>query len=356
MKIIKTADHSKTTILKTAIKVLTAGGLVIYPTETVYGAGVDATNQTAVKKLLAYKSRREGKPLSIAVASTIMAQKYAQLNSQALSLHQKFLPGPYTIISKAENNLADGVASEFGTIGIRIPDHELVTDLTTALNKPITATSANISGKKRPYTIQDIFSNLSTKQRGLIDLVIDAGELPPNEPSTVIDTTLSTPLTIRGNMLSHKNNLALISCSDQETIDIAGKFLLKYWDKIKNRGLVIGLNGELGAGKTMFAKGIGQFLKIPQLITSPTYTYIKKYSYNRHNIEGIFYHIDTWKIDQAENAQLLEIEGLIKSKNIVAIEWWTQIEKFLPEIKPQLIIDIQILSDNQRQLTFIEKP
>jgi len=106
-------------------------------------------------------------------------------------------------------------------------------------------------------------------------LVIDAGELPPNEPSTVIDTTLSTPLTVRGNMFSHKNNLVLISCSDQETIDIAGKFLLKYWDEIKNRGLVIGLNGELGAGKTMFAKGIGQFLKIPQLITSPTYTYIK---------------------------------------------------------------------------------
>ena len=153
-----------------------------------------------------------------------------------ISLHQKFLPGPYTIISKAKNNLADGVASEFDTIGIRVPNYKLITDITAALDKPITATSANASGKKRPYTIQDIFDNLSTKQKKLIDLVIDAGQLPPNEPSTVIDTTLSTPLTVRGNLLGHKNGLTLTSCSDQETIDIAGKFLLKYWETIKGQG------------------------------------------------------------------------------------------------------------------------
>lgn len=355
MKIIKIADHSQATILKTAVKILTVGGLVIYPTETIYGAGVDATNQTAVKKLLAYKSKREGKPLSIAVTDTTMAQQYAQLNPQALNLHQKFLPGPYTIISKAKNNLANDVASEFGTVGIRIPNYKLITELATALNKPITATSANASGKKRPYTIQDIFDNLSTKQKNLIDLVIDAGKLPFNEPSTVIDTTLSTPLTVRGKMFGRKNSLTLTSHSDQETINIAGKFLLKYWEIIKSQGLVVGLSGELGAGKTVFAKGIGRFLKIQQLITSPTYTYIKEYNYNRHHVTGTFHHIDTWKIDQPENAKLLEIKKLIKPKNIIAIEWWTQIEKFLPEIKPQLIVDIQILSNNQRQLTFIEK-
>jgi L-threonylcarbamoyladenylate synthase len=358
MQVIDLKKTPTTQAIEAAVKVLKAGGLVIYPTETVYGGGVDATHQTAVNKLLAYKSRREGKPLSIAVANQEMAQEYAQLNQQAIQFYKKFLPGPYTIISQAKNKLASGVASEFKTVGIRIPDYPLILKLVKKLGNPITATSANASGKKRPYTIQDIFDHLSAKQKKLIDLVLDAGQLPPNEPSTVIDTTLSTPLTLRGKLMANKEQTSsqFISRSERETQDIAGKFMLKYWNQLKEKGLVVGLSGELGAGKTIFAKGIGRFLKINQIITSPTYNYIKEHDFSRHNVNGTFYHIDTWKLDNQEETSALEIPDLIQPKNIVAIEWWTQVKQFMPSIKPDLVVNLKVIDEKQRQIQIYEKP
>jgi L-threonylcarbamoyladenylate synthase len=363
MKIIKLTPNNYKQTIKEAVGVLKKGGLVIYPTETVYGAGVDAAQQRAVDKLLHYKSRREGKPLSIAVCDQKMAENYVVVNKQAQQLYQKFLPGPFTIISQSKGNLARGVASEFNTLGIRIPDYQLILDLVKELNSAITATSANASEKKRPYSIQDILNNLSQKQKNLIELVIDAGQLPKNDPSIVIDTTLSTPLTIRDssqqnfdfNKKLNKKVINFISQSDKETQEIAGKILLKNWGKIKEKGLVIGLNGELGAGKTVFAKGIAKFLKIEEKITSPTYTYLKEYQFNRHQIKGNFFHLDLWKINDPLDAQTFQVKKLIKSKNVLAIEWWTQTNTLVPKINPDLIINIKVIAENKRQLTLFEK-
>jgi L-threonylcarbamoyladenylate synthase len=169
MKTINVAEVPEKEIIKTVIKVLNNSGLIIFPTETTYGAGVDATNQEAVDKLLAYKSRREGKPLSIAVANQKTAAKYVEINEQAKKIYERFLPGPITIISKNLGKVALGVKSEFNTLGVRIPNHELILEILKEFGKPITATSANASGKKRPYQIQDIFNNLSNKQQNLID-------------------------------------------------------------------------------------------------------------------------------------------------------------------------------------------
>src|SRR3989344_3869751 len=228
MKVLKTKDWPLEKIVKQATQSLATGDLVIYPTETVYGVGVDATNQEAVKKLLKYKSRREGKPLSIAVTDRIMAEQYVELNDQAKKLYKRFLPGPYTIVSKGLGKLALGVESEFGTLGIRIPAYPLVLKLVEELGRPVTATSANASGEKRPYAVKDVLDRLSEKQKKLIDLVIDTGTLPTNEPSTVIDTTLSTPLTVRGTW--HENGDQIFeTTTDQETQELAGKLLLKHW-------------------------------------------------------------------------------------------------------------------------------
>ena len=109
--------------IASAVKILQAGGLIIFPTETCYGAGVDATNPQAVNKLLAYKTRREGKPLSIAVTDKTMASKYVKLNTTAVNLYTKFLPGPLTIVSRARHQVATGIESETGTLAIRIPDY-----------------------------------------------------------------------------------------------------------------------------------------------------------------------------------------------------------------------------------------
>ncbi|MBD3250656.1 MAG: threonylcarbamoyl-AMP synthase [Candidatus Pacebacteria bacterium] len=322
---------------------LRQGGLIIYPTETVYGAGVDATNQQAVDKLLSYKARREGKPLSIAVTDQKMAQEYVQLTKQAKSIYQQFLPGPVTVVSavKPQANLAKGVASEFNTLGIRIPDYPLILNLVNALGQPITSTSANPSGGRRPYQVNDILEQLSTKQKNLIDLIIDAGPLPPREPSTVIDTTLSTPLTVRsGQVTQTKPSTQLISENEQETKQIAGKLLLKNWNKLKIQGLVIGLNGSLGAGKTIFAKGLAEFLQIKGIITSPTYTYLKEYSYQRHQTQGKLYHLDMWKIDSQVQLDSLKIKKLIAPTNLVVIEWWSQVKQFFP--KPDNLITVEI--------------
>jgi L-threonylcarbamoyladenylate synthase len=333
VKIIKISENNQQKIIEKACQVLQAGGLVVYPTETVYGIGADATNHQAIEKLLKYKSRREGKPLSVAVKNQEMAEKFVELTDQAKKFYQRFLPGPYTIVSKGKGKVAKFVESEFGTLGIRIPDYQLITNLVETFDKPITSTSANASGKRRPYKIEDIFNNISDKQKNLIDLVIDAGILPKNEPSIVIDTTLSTPLEVRGN-LSTKNSKLFLTKSEKETKSLAGKLILKYWNEIKDKGIVIGLNGKLGTGKTIFTQGIASFLQIKEPLSSPTYTYMNQYNFTRHETNGVLYHLDVWKIDSKESFELLKIKDLIKPNAVVVIEWWQQIAKFWPKEVP----------------------
>jgi len=344
MKTINVTKTPKKEVIKAVIKVLNSGGLIIFPTETTYGAGVDATNQEAVDKLLAYKSRREGKPLSIAVPNQKIAAEYVEINEQAQKLYERFLPGPITVISKSLGKVASGVESEFNTLGVRIPDHELILKILKEFGKPITATSANVSGKKRPYQVQDIFNNLSNKQQDLIDLVLDAGGLPKNDPSTVIDTTLSTPTTLRVGKIKISSGESLTSKSEDETKKIAGTLMLKHWNQIREKGLVIGLDGVLGAGKTIFTKGVAEFLQISETITSPTYSYIEEYDYKRHGINGKLYHIDLWKIESEEELKRLEMEKLIAPNNVIVIEWWDQGKKYLEKIT-----DLKILIEEDRQ-------
>ncbi|MBP7740619.1 threonylcarbamoyl-AMP synthase [Candidatus Woesebacteria bacterium] len=357
----KTIDLKKTStqeIIDQTSKVLSEGGLIIFPTETTYGAGVDATNPEAVNKLLAYKSRREGKPLSIAVCDKKMASEYVFINEQADKLFDQFLPGPVTVVCKVlekseqefDSKLAPSVASEFNTLGIRIPDYQLILDLLKAYKKPMTATSANGSGKKIPYTIDDILNNISDKQKSLIDLVLDAGELPHNDPSTVIDTTLSAPITLRGK--STEKTTKIISNSEQETQEIAGRIMLKNWNEISKNGLVIALNGSLGTGKTIFAKGVAKFLNINEIIKSPTYTYIEEYDFQRHQTQGKLYHLDMWKVEDKEMFSRLEVETLIAKNNVVIIEWFDQIAQFIDsKLNGANIIKIFITQEeNKRSL------
>ncbi len=329
MKTIDLLKNTESEIITTAVKTLQKGGLIIFPTETVYGAGVDATNPKAVDKLLAYKSRREGKPLSIAVSDQKTAAKYVKINDQAQKLYRRFLPGPMTIISQSLGLVAPGVESELGTLGVRIPNYQLMLKILTRFGKPITATSANASGKKRPYQTQDIFDNLSNKQLELIDLVLDAGKLPKNNPSTVIDTTFSTPTTLRVGTITTDDNDYLTSNSEAETKKIAKILMLKHWNQIREKGLMIGLDGVLGAGKTIFTKGVAEFLHISDTITSPTYSYIEEYDYQRHGVKGKFYHLDLWKVESELELARLEIEKLTAPNNIIVIEWWSQGQKYL---------------------------
>ena len=359
MTIIETSQEKPAKIIKIATQVLHAGGLMIFPTETTYGAGVDATNQKAVDKLLSYKGRREGKPLSIALPTQKEAAKYVELNDSAKKNYARYLPGPVTVISQGKHILAHGVESEFGSLGVRIPDYQLILDLLEQFHKPITATSANSSGGKRPYKIEDLLSSLSQKQLALIDLIIDAGELAHNLPSTVIDTTLSTPITVRPGKIKNTQQqkvTTLLSNSVSETMDIAGKLMLKHWDDISSRGLVIALDGPLGAGKTIFAKGVAKFLQITETITSPTYTYIEEYDFNRHQKQGKLFHLDVWKIDNKDLLDKLKIEKTVGPSKVTVIEWWDNISQLvdLKEFQNHHILPCIIKIDVNDKNTFRE--
>ena len=275
MKRIDITTTPKDEVIAITLDVLKSGGLVIFPTETTYGAGVDATNPKAVEKLLAYKSRREGKPLSIAVSSTKMADKYVDRNEQAIKLYQTYLPGPVTVVSKSKDTVAPGVASEFNTVGVRWPDYPLLLETIEAFGKPITATSANASNKKRPYSISDVLDNISNSQKEKIDLILDAHTLPKNKPSTVIDTTLPSPVAVRKGSIaiSSEASVTHVTKAESETKELAGKLCLQHWNSIRDTGLVFLLSGELGVGKTVFTKGVASFLQIYEEITSPTYSY-----------------------------------------------------------------------------------
>ncbi len=357
MKHIRVTQDNHDQVIAQAVEVLNQGGLVLFPTETTYGAGVDATNQQAVHKLLSYKSRREGKPLSIAVPNIQAAEQYVELNDSARELYQRFLPGPVTVVSKSSGTVVDGVASEFNTLGVRIPDYPLMLELLQTFDKPITATSANGSGKPRPYTVETILEHLSEKQKGLIDLIIDAGELPKNPPSTVIDTTLSTPVTMRQGATQLKNAIdkdetTLTTHSEQETKDLAGKIVLKHWSDITENGLVIGLDGDLGTGKTIFTKGIADFLQITEPLTSPTYTYLHSHDFTRHGVPGSLHHLDVWKVDTKEQFELLEIPSLLQPNNVIVIEWWQQIKSFWQPPQEQLVeITLEDTGTSQRSIT-----
>ena len=358
MKVLKLTKTNHRQVINQAVKILKAGGLIIYPTETCYGLGVDATNSPAVAKLLAYKSRREGKPLSIAVANKTMASKYIKLNTSAKNLYKKFLPGPLTVISKSKAKVAPGIESETQTLGIRIPDYPLVLAIVKQLNKPITATSANVSYKKRPYTIKDVLNNTSQKQQALIDLIIDAGTLPKNPASTVVDTTLDDPLILRqGDLLKAKTTQTLITQSPTQTSRLAKTLMLKHWHVLQSQPLIFLLIGQLGSGKTQFAKGIGQFLNISQTIASPTYTIEREYDYQRHQIKGKFLHLDTWRLQNIAEFHQLELQNRLQPKTVVAIEWASRTLKPLLNLAKQAhsqVVSIEIkpikAQPNHRQI------
>lgn len=348
---------SQPNIISQAVKILKAGGLVIYPTETCYGAGVDATNPAAVNKILAYKTFRQGKPMSVAVADQAMATKYVKLNPTAKNLYQKFLPGPLTVISAGRHKVATGVESSTGTLGIRIPDYPFVLKLITRFNRPITATSANVSYKKRPYAVKDILNNTSKKQQGLIDLIIDAGTLPKRPPSTIIDTTFDDPLILRQGTF-HLRGGKLTTNSPNQTINLAQTLMLKNWNALQKQPLIFLLIGELGSGKTQFAKGIGKFLQIRDTIASPTYTIQKEYNYDYHHVKGRFLHLDTWRLQTIEELDQLNLLSYLKPKSILAIEWADRALKPMLQLAKKAqakIITVKISagsSPSLRQITF----
>lgn len=344
MKIISLADMPYDEVVSAAVGALKEGKIVIYPTETMYGVGVDATNQGAVDRVLQYKSRREGKPLSIAVSGIEMAEQYVEVNSTAHNLYTHFLPGPLTVVSRSLGKVAFGVASESGTLGVRIPDYPLVLEIVNALGRPITATSANASYHKRPYAIADILDNLSEKQKSLIDLIIDAGELPKREPSTVVDTTLEQEVVLRQGNLKLTDVLERHTNSVEETQELGAELMKKYYQYVGYKSVIFALQGELGAGKTQLTKGIARVLGISGEIQSPTFIIEREYkvvgvteSYVEQRGVNL-YHLDTWRLESSEELVQMGFVEKVAAGNVFVVEWADRVQDVLERVSEDAVI------------------
>jgi len=166
---------------------LRAGGLVAFPTETVYGLGVDATNGEAVARLYAEKGRPSFNPLIAHLADADEAFRFGSFNTQARALAATFWPGPLTLVVpvKRETGISDLARAGLNSVGLRVPDHPAARALIRAAGRPIAAPSANRSGHVSPTTADHVFADLD----GRIDAVVDGGATAVGVESTIVDCT-----------------------------------------------------------------------------------------------------------------------------------------------------------------------
>jgi len=333
MEIIKLSDTTnQKEIIDKCIGILNSGGLVVYPTETCYGIAADPTNQKAVEKLIKYKKKRGGKPISIAVCNKKMAKKYVEINEIAENIYDNYLPGPITVVSKSKGKVYKIVEADDKTLGIRIPKYDITLNLIKQFGKPITTTSANASYKKTPYKIKDILDNTSKKQQNLIDLILDAGKLQKNKPSTVINTTLNEMKILREGDVNLKSPNTFISKSERETKELAESLLKNI--EIGKKPIIFALQGELGTGKTQFTKGLAKSLRIEQIIRSPTFFLLREYDVEGKNIK--FFHIDTYRMFEQDDFNDLNFKKMIEKPNIIVIEWAEKISKNIRKVKDSI--------------------
>lgn len=177
-------------IIKKTVQILKSGGVVIYPTDTCYGLGVDFENPEALKKLYKIKRRETRKPVSVIMKDLKIIKKYCRVDDREERYLKKYLPGPFTFILRKKNR---------GTLGVRIPDYKITRTIANQLNRPFTATSANLSGKLNSYNFSEIKKNLLSSKTAPknIDLILEAGKLSRKLPSTVVDLSKGQPEILR---------------------------------------------------------------------------------------------------------------------------------------------------------------
>ncbi|PJE64012.1 threonylcarbamoyl-AMP synthase, partial [Candidatus Roizmanbacteria bacterium CG10_big_fil_rev_8_21_14_0_10_45_7] len=140
-------SHNQDEAIASAVSTLSKGGLVVFPSDTVYGLAADATSDTAVTALLSFKERAPGKPVSIAVRDMAMLEHYVSISANNRNVLSTLLPGPFTAVLPSKHRTVLSLEAEDGSLGVRIPSHFFVEALSSAYPHPYTATSANIAGK-----------------------------------------------------------------------------------------------------------------------------------------------------------------------------------------------------------------
>jgi L-threonylcarbamoyladenylate synthase len=173
-------------VLHYTVDILKNGGIVVYPTETFYGLGVKFDMEDSLKKLYDIKQRPEEKAMPLIIGNKgLLTVVAASINDTALSLIDRFWPGPLTLIFLANENLSEYITAGTHTIAVRIPGESFALQLAKTANFPITATSANPSGLPPAQDAESVIKYFGDK----IDLIIDGGHTSGGLPSTIVDVT-----------------------------------------------------------------------------------------------------------------------------------------------------------------------
>ena len=176
-------------LLNQAVQLLRDGGVVAFPTDTVYGVGVDPLQPKAVRKLYRIKGRPGDKPIAILLGSIEDVARVAQTPSRTFSrLAERFWPGGLTLIVEARD-LPPEITAGGSTVGVRMPDHPLTLELLRGFGGPIATTSANRSGENPATSAEDVDAQLGN----LVNLIVDGGDTFTKVASTVLDLSVSPP-------------------------------------------------------------------------------------------------------------------------------------------------------------------
>ena len=173
------------------ISELIFGKTIVFPTETSYGLGCDATNQSAVNKIFGIKGRPDNKPLLVVVPSVEAAKKIIEWNPILEKIAKKYWPGPLTVVGEAvrplswDRMLAKGVVSEDGTVAVRVTNFPFLKSVTEKLGRPLVATSANVSSESDNYSADDVIKCFIGRE-AVPDLILNGGVLPKNSPTTIV--------------------------------------------------------------------------------------------------------------------------------------------------------------------------
>ena len=188
-------------ILREAASLIVKGEVLVCPTDTGYAFSANALDIRAVAKVFNLKGRSYSNPIHVAVSSIEEAAKYARINEAARYLAAHFLPGALTIVLTKRETIPAMLVAGRDTIGIRIPDNRIILGLAEMTGRPLTTTSANISGRPTPYTVAEVTEQLGEDIKN-VALILDQGPLARRELSTIVDLTVSPPQLIRQGRVS----------------------------------------------------------------------------------------------------------------------------------------------------------
>jgi len=192
--------------LAQAAAILRDGGVIAFPTDTVYGLAVDPRQDDAVERLYDAKGRDRGMAIPLIAGRIEQALEAARLGARERRLAEAFWPGPLSIVLPALPAIAAAVRGPGGTVAVRVPDHAVARGLALALGFPITATSANLSGQVAAASAEAIDPTLAAR----LDAVIDVGAAPGGPPSTIIELTPDGPRLVRAGAIAWERVLTFL--------------------------------------------------------------------------------------------------------------------------------------------------